>query len=156
MLKINPLLFAFCLLAAHIPLIDALNASETDSSSEIPIAPCPSTPNCVSSLASEEKQFIEPFRYPSTYQAAYDALVGLLEAEPRATIIDRRPHLVQSEFRSKVFKFVDDVTFFFDSRQGVIHVRSASRQGRYDFGANRKRLERLRSQLQLALTPKEE
>ena len=155
MLKINPLLFAFCLLAAHIPLIDPLNASETDSSNQIPIAPCPSTPNCVSSLASEEKQFIEPFRYTSSYQAAYEVLTGILEAEPRATITDRQAHLIQSEFKSKVFGFVDDVTFFFASRQSVIHVRSASRQGRYDFGANRKRLERLRSQLQSALTQKE-
>ncbi|MGD9241474.1 MAG: DUF1499 domain-containing protein, partial [Desulfobacterales bacterium] len=35
--------------------------------------------------------------------------------------------------------------FYFPSEETIIHVRSASRTGYYDFGANRRRVERLRS-----------
>jgi uncharacterized protein (DUF1499 family) len=45
-------------------------------------------------------------------------------------------------------RYVDDVEFFYDDKAGVIHVRSASRLGRRDFGVNRKRIEELRSLIQ--------
>jgi uncharacterized protein (DUF1499 family) len=41
--------------------------------------------------------------------------------------------------------FVDDVEFLHDPAKGVVHVRSASRLGRRDFGVNRERVERLRA-----------
>ena len=50
-------------------------------------------------------------------------------------------------FVSKFFGFKDDVEFFFDQAAGLLQVRSASRLGRYDFGANRKRVEMLRDLL---------
>ena len=40
--------------------------------------------------------------------------------------------------------FVDDVEFFVDAQQKVIHFRSASRVGYSDLGANRKRMETIR------------
>jgi uncharacterized protein (DUF1499 family) len=40
---------------------------------------------------------------------------------------------------------VDDVEFCFDTDSSLIHVRSASRTGYFDFGVNRKRIERIRS-----------
>jgi uncharacterized protein (DUF1499 family) len=48
-----------------------------------------------------------------------------------------------------LFRFVDDVEFYFPEKQGgetIIHVRSASRVGSSDLGVNRKRIERIRSQ----------
>jgi uncharacterized protein (DUF1499 family) len=42
---------------------------------------------------------------------------------------------------------VDDVEFYFDGKAGLIHVRSASRLGRRDFGVNRARVEALRARL---------
>jgi len=44
--------------------------------------------------------------------------------------------------------FVDDVEFFFPDT-AVIHMRSASRVGYSDFGANRKRLEKIRQRFQM-------
>jgi len=35
---------------------------------------------------------------------------------------------------------VDDVEFFLDETASIIHFRSASRRGHYDFGMNRKRM----------------
>ena len=37
--------------------------------------------------------------------------------------------------------FVDDVEFLVRRQGGLVHVRSASRLGRRDFGVNRKRIE---------------
>ena len=44
-------------------------------------------------------------------------------------------------------RFVDDVEFWADPSSGVVHVRSASRVGRKDFGVNRARVETIREQL---------
>jgi uncharacterized protein (DUF1499 family) len=44
--------------------------------------------------------------------------------------------------------FVDDVEFLADRASGVVHVRSASRLGRRDFGVNRARIEELRAILE--------
>ena len=49
------------------------------------------------------------------------------------------------EFRSRIFQFVDDVEFLFDPANKLVHVRSASRLGRSDFGVNRKRVEKIRT-----------
>jgi len=43
---------------------------------------------------------------------------------------------------------VDDVEFWLDPVGGVIHVRSASRVGQSDFGANRARIEALRAKFE--------
>lgn len=47
-------------------------------------------------------------------------------------------------------KYVDDVEFWFDPSAGVIQVRSASRLGESDLGANRSRIEAIRVRLALA------
>ena len=72
----------------------------------------------------------------------------LLEAEPQARIVTREPDYIYVEFTSRLFRFVDDVEFLFDDTAGVIHFRSASRAGRSDLGANRRRMESIRAAFQ--------
>nr|MBP7592461.1 DUF1499 domain-containing protein [Chloroflexota bacterium] len=43
-----------------------------------------------------------------------------------------------------VMQFIDDVEFYFDDTEGLIHFRSASRLGYGDGGTNRKRMEETR------------
>ena len=59
------------------------------------------------------------------------------------TITKDEPAHIHAEFRSAFFRFVDDVTFIFDDDARLIHFRSASRTGYYDFGVNRKRMEKI-------------
>jgi uncharacterized protein (DUF1499 family) len=47
-------------------------------------------------------------------------------------------------------RYVDDVELYYDEPAGLVHVRSASRLGRRDFGVNRKRVEELRAALMRA------
>jgi uncharacterized protein (DUF1499 family) len=63
---------------------------------------------------------------------------------PRTTIVTLEEDYIRAEFKSRIFGFVDDVEFWFDDEQKVIHFRSASRVGYSDLGANRKRMEKIR------------
>lgn len=51
-------------------------------------------------------------------------------------------------FRSKIFRFPDDLECYYLKEKGLIEVRSAARIGYSDFSVNRKRIEKLRTVLQ--------
>jgi uncharacterized protein (DUF1499 family) len=108
------------------------------------IIPCPSSPNCVSSLSDDPEHFVEPFRYTGDKQAAYQRLKNIAAAMERTTIVQEETDYLRIECRSAIMGFVDDVEFSF-AQENVIHVRSASRVGYSDFGVNRKRVEDLRT-----------
>ncbi len=108
------------------------------------LAPCPSSPNCVSTQATDRHHAIEPLRFTGSADAARERLVQVLTAQPRAKIITQTDNYIHAEFTSRLFRFVDDVEFFIDEEKSVIHFRSASRVGYSDLGANRQRMERIR------------
>jgi uncharacterized protein (DUF1499 family) len=108
------------------------------------LAPCPETPNCVSSQSSDREHFVEPLRYSGSAVQAWQRLKTALGTEPRITIIEDSDSYLHAEARSLMFRFVDDVEFLAEPDQGVIEIRSASRVGYSDFGVNRRRVERIR------------
>jgi uncharacterized protein (DUF1499 family) len=112
-----------------------------------PLAPCPDSPNCVSSLAprSDKEHYIAPFSFSGDPAAAWQRLKTALLAEKRVTIVEERQGYLHVEVRSLIFRFVDDVEFSLAAAAGLINVRSASRAGYSDFGVNRKRVERIRA-----------
>jgi uncharacterized protein (DUF1499 family) len=63
-------------------------------------------------------------------------------------------HYVHAKFTSRLFRFVDDVEFCIDDDLRIIHVRSSSRVGYFDFGVNRRRIERIRAKLAMLTTSK--
>jgi len=108
--------------------------------------PCPGSPNCVSSMDVGADSYIKPFTYTSlSRQEAFDHLLGLLEKTRRCRIMTAEEAYIHAEFRSRLFRFVDDVEFFLPEQNKLVHIRSASRLGYSDFGVNRKRMEELRS-----------
>jgi uncharacterized protein (DUF1499 family) len=112
------------------------------------LTPCPKTPNCVSSQAHDTQHFIEPINFAGTQQQAHDRLLQIIASEKRTRIITDQQDYIHVEFTSALFRFVDDVEFYFpETKAGetVIHTRSASRVGSSDLGVNRKRIERIRS-----------
>jgi len=105
--------------------------------------PCPSSPNCVSST-EESSHFIEAIPYSNiSTQKANNALIEILKKDVLCKIITKKERYVHAEFRSKVFSFVDDVEFYFPADKKLIHVKSASRTGYYDFGKNRDRIKQI-------------
>ena len=112
------------------------------------LTPCPKTPNCVNSQADDSEHFIEPLHYTGTRQEARHRLLQTIKSEKRAKILIVQENYVLAEFTSALFRFVDDVEFYFPEKHAddaVIHVRSASRVGYSDLGVNRKRVEGIRS-----------
>jgi uncharacterized protein (DUF1499 family) len=108
------------------------------------LAPCPSTPNCVSSQATDPRHRIEPLPYTGSPAEALARLAGIVGLLPRATVIARSDGYLHADFTSLLFRFVDDVEFLVDDRAKVIHVRSASQMGYSDLGVNRTRIEEIR------------
>jgi uncharacterized protein (DUF1499 family) len=106
---------------------------------------CPGTPNCVCSQDGRPRHAIEPLRYEGPAAPAWAALRALVAELPRTRIVEERPGRLHAEVRTRLFRFVDDLHLQLDEPAGVIHVRSASRLGRSDFGVNRRRVEALRA-----------
>ena len=108
------------------------------------LAPCPKSPNCVSTQVSDKKHIIKPLKYSSTLKEAKLRILGIIESLKRTRIINETETYIHAEFRTRTFKFVDDVEFYFDDTEKIIHFRSASRVGWSDMGVNRKRMENIR------------
>jgi uncharacterized protein (DUF1499 family) len=107
------------------------------------LAPCPDSPNCVCSQ-DDGPRFIQPIAYSGGKAGALKKLRQTILSMDRTQIIEDKDNFLRVEFRSRIFRFVDDVVFYLPD-EPVIHVRSASRAGYWDLGANRKRVERIRS-----------
>ncbi|GAB5406294.1 MAG: DUF1499 domain-containing protein [Aureliella sp.] len=107
------------------------------------LAKCPDKPNCVSSQATGEHS-IEPLAFDGDAASAWATLKAVVEGFPRTTAVTEEADYMHYEFRTAIMRYVDDVEFLLDEEQSVIHVRSASRIGYSDLGANRKRVEQLR------------
>jgi len=85
--------------------------------------------------------------YNGDWRAAKRLLTELIENTPRAEILENIDDYIHASFKSRIFGFVDDVEFLFNDAKKMIHIRSASRVGYYDFGVNRRRAEKLRKAL---------
>ena len=116
--------------------------------SEVPsrsFASCPDTPNCVSSLVQDSKHFIDPIAYQGQ-EHPFKILLKIIQKLPRSQIQSQEDNYIHLTVRSRIFSFIDDLEFLYDPKASLIHMRSASRSGYYDFGVNRKRLEKIRKE----------
>lgn len=112
------------------------------------------TPNSVSSQAGlwpdhpqREGAAIAPLAVQGDAAATLARLKAILASTPGARIVEERPDYLYAQFSSRWLNFVDDVEFWYDPAAGVIQLRSASRLGTSDLGANRRRIEALRQRL---------
>ena len=110
------------------------------------LKPCPSSPNCVSSF-EENSHGVRPFKLAVEPDQAIPAIADALNSLPRVRIVAQDERYLRAEFTSAVFRFVDDLEFYARDT-GTLGVRSASRVGYSDLGANRRRVENLRALLQ--------
>jgi uncharacterized protein (DUF1499 family) len=108
------------------------------------LPPCPSSPNCVSTQATDAGHAIVPFRYNKPRVEAKEAVKAMMATLPRTKLVDEDEAYLHYEFTSLLLRFVDDVEFLFDETTKTVHFRSASRTGHSDLGVNRKRMEQVR------------
>ena len=109
------------------------------------LSPCPSSPNCVSTQAEDQKHSIAPFRYQKNLPEAKGALKTIVLSLPRAVLAEEEGAYLRVEVTSLLLRFVDDVEFVFDDNSKTVQFRSASRTGYSDLGVNRRRMEAIRA-----------
>jgi len=118
---------------------------------KVKLSPCPNSPNCVSSQApSDSSHYIAPFIIKASSDKTWATIKNALKNQSRTAISKETDEVIDAKVTSLVFRFVDDVQILLDKEAGLIHIRSASRTGYSDLGVNRKRVEKLRVQLQQA------
>ena len=115
------------------------------------LVPCPRSPNCVSSQATDERHRIAPLTFADEPDTAWARLRAVLTGRADATLMEEQPGYLRLELRTTLF--VDDAEFLLDPANRVIHVRSASRLGYSDLGKNRSRMEEIRRQFALPEAP---
>ena len=106
------------------------------------LPPCPDTPNCVLETRTYSIAPDDLFRLART---------AVLDIGAHDLDLDEKQRRLDAVFR--VFVFQDDLTVLIepDAAESVLHVRSASRVGRNDFGVNRRRVDRFFEALQEAV-----
>ena len=105
---------------------------------------CPSKPNCVCSEDPDPAHTIEPLAFEGDAGEAFGAVLALVSSDPRAEVREASGTYVHAVYRTPLLRFKDDVEFRLDAEAKRIHVRSASRLGYSDLGANRRRIESIR------------
>jgi uncharacterized protein (DUF1499 family) len=117
------------------------------------LAPCPSSPNCVSSLATDDGRRIAPLAIPGDTATQIARLLAVVGDMPRTEIQAQADNYLWVVFTSRLLRFRDDVEFLLGPGDAV-QVRSASRLGYSDLGVNRKRVETIRARLTAAAAAK--
>lgn len=111
-------------------------------------APCPDSPNCVSSDARDSRHAIAPFVAKGSAEKIWPQIRAAILEQPRTRLVAEESNYLHAECRSAVLKFADDLELQLRPEKNLLAVRSASRSGYYDFGVNRRRVEKLRTLLQ--------
>jgi len=118
------------------------------------LLPCPSAPHCVSSVDQDPDHHVNALIFRGSVAQARVHLIEALKALPRTEIVAEEPRYLRAESHSTLLRFVDDVQCVIEPAAmgsgGVIELRSSSRVGYYDFGANRERVESLRKAFEAA------
>ena len=112
------------------------------------LRPCPSSPNCVVSEGADAAHITAPLAYRGDRATSERALEAALASLGNTRIQARNADHWHAHSVSRLFRFIDDVEMRFDDARNEVHLRSASRIGYSDMGANRKRIEALRAAYQ--------
>ncbi|NIB41636.1 DUF1499 domain-containing protein [Pseudomaricurvus alkylphenolicus] len=108
------------------------------------LAPMPDKPNAVSTQTDQTDKRVEPLPARGSREATMVAVVAVLEAMGGNEIQRQDGPYLYSVFTTPVMRYRDDVEFYIDEANGVLHFRSQSRAGYSDMGVNRKRYEQFR------------
>lgn len=119
------------------------NADSSEQTEDKLFAPCPNSPNCISSKSKQDGHYTKPLPLMGSAADSFQQLTTIILSYPRVKIVTQQSNYIHVTYTSLIFKFVDDVEFLLEENDKVIHMRSASRKGYYDFGVNRRRLEKI-------------
>ncbi len=105
------------------------------------IKPCPKSPNCVSSIDNKnDKHYLPAIPYTSSIVEAREKIKEIIGQMPRSKLIEESENYLSFELRSRVFRFVDSLEFYFDDVNKLIQFSSRANSGYGDFGVNKRRM----------------
>ena len=107
------------------------------------LAPCPDSPNCVSTQSDDNGHAMKPLPFVGTRSESRERILKIIGGMKRSTIVTVTDSYIHAEFRSALWRFVDDVEFLLNENTRLVQFRSASRVGIYDFGVNGKRMKEI-------------
>lgn len=102
------------------------------------LSPCSSKPNCICTEFPNDKTHYTQAIANSNLDIKK---VRLIIEGMDGKIIVFQDDYIAATFTSKLFRYVDDFEVRLDNEKKLLHVRSASRVGHSDMGANLKRLD---------------
>jgi len=105
---------------------------------------CPNTPNCQGSESTRSDQLTDRFEISQSADQAIKTLANIISTYHGYAIVEQTDRYLHATFETRFMGFVDDVEFLLSDDRQSIQVRSASRLGKSDLGANAKRINRLR------------
>ncbi|MHC1746297.1 MAG: DUF1499 domain-containing protein [Negativicutes bacterium] len=123
--------------------IKSLTAPENLGVTDGKLLELPASSNAVSSQTSDPEKKVEPFIFRENLKNTKEAISKIAIAHG-ATLLKNETYYFHFEYKAPIIPFRDDVEFFFDDKTQLVHIRSASRVGYYDFGVNRDRYEKIR------------
>ena len=109
------------------------------------LGPCKNTPNCVSSTDTRDNFYVAPIPLSNANPLTLADIRSYLIKQPRVTIVTASDTYLHATVKTTLMGYVDDVEFYQTANE--IQLRSASRIGHSDLGANRKRLDVFRAEL---------
>ncbi len=105
---------------------------------------CPQSPNCVSSVSQDPKHKIPALSYDNIDgDEAMNLLKKVFHQLTNQVQVLEQGRVLHAETKSTIFGFIDDVDAYLNTDQQRIEIRSASRTGYYDFGVNKRRVNKI-------------
>jgi uncharacterized protein (DUF1499 family) len=107
---------------------------------KIVFRPCPKKSNCYSSSSHEKegKNYFNPISIREEKKNRLEKAKRIVLKMGGKVVTENEDYL-HAVFTSSVFKFIDDMELYF-GEEDLIHLKSSSRVGSYDFGVNSERL----------------
>ena len=87
---------------------------------------------------------MDPIPFKLNLKEVIKVIKSVVENLPNTHLESESTNFLHYTFKSKIFRFTDDVEFLIDAEQKLIHFRSASRTGYSDMGANKKRMTKIK------------
>ena len=88
---------------------------------------------------------MDRFELTKVADSAITTLAEIVSSQSNTEIVEQDSRYLHATFSSHIMGFTDDVEFLLSDDEKSVQVRSASRLGKSDLGANLKRIEHLRS-----------
>lgn len=115
------------------------------------LAPCPESPNCVSSQETRMYFRVKPIAFVGTLAQTMNRFRQVLEQEmDRIIVLVFDENYIYAEARTAALHFTDDVEIYCVEEEKLCHFRSASRLGYSDLGVNLSRYKEVRGRMKKA------